>query len=152
MMIGLVAGLAGTVMSARAQAMAGKEQARAALFEEQQYRIQEETAKTAAAQSEARRREELNANLETIQTLRAGRGVGMSSPTGLAILNSTEDAEMRDMRTEKLSHLMRSDQARMAADMSARRAKHSLLAGKMSAGATLFSGAASAFNTVRSFG
>lgn len=134
------ASVAGTALSATGQIMAGREQARAAEFERQQYQISEEQNRTAAIQSEARRTDEMVSSMETIQALRAGRGVGAFSPTGRAILTSVQDDTAGEILTDKSNYLTKADLSRRAADMSARRGRTSLLAGYLGAGATAFSG------------
>lgn len=123
----------GTVASAAGSVMTGREQAKAALFEQQQYRAQEQIERTAAAQEEARRREELVSAIGTIQTVRAGRNVGMSSPTAAGILNSTFSEQTRDAVQARLNHLQKADQSRMAASMSGSTARYSLLSGYVNA-------------------
>lgn len=132
---------AGTTLQAVGSVMSGREGARAALFEQQQLRIQQQTEQTAGAQAEARRLEELTANLGTIQAIRAGRGVGMSSPTGAAILEATASEEWRDAKQERLNHLLKADQSRIAAGMAGRKASYSLLSGYLGAGTALAEGA-----------
>lgn len=131
--------IAGGAVSAVGSVMAGREQSRASAWEKQQLNIQSQQASTAAAQSEARRREELTASLETIQAYRAGHGVALDSPTGAAILQGTTEDQERDMRTERLNYLLKSDQSRIAADFAGRRARTSLLAGFMGAGEAIAS-------------
>jgi hypothetical protein len=140
----LVAGSAamtagGGALSAYGQSMQGREQARAAMFEKQQLEVQAQQARTAADQSEARRREELTSNLETIQVIRGGRGVGTSSPTGQAIMTSTIEDQDREIATERLNYLQRADTARRGAEMAERKARTSLLAGDLSAASTILS-------------
>lgn len=132
----VVAGIGGGV-SATGQIMAGREQSRAAMFEAQQKDREGEQLKIAAAQTEARRREGLTSSLETIMSIRAGRGVGEGSPTGMASLEEITSDESRDIRTERYNYLSRAEQTRLASSMSRRKAKMSLLAGYMGAGATI---------------
>jgi hypothetical protein len=136
--------LGGTAIQAGAKIMQGREQARAAAFESEQLRIKEQAEKTAAAQDETRRRNELTNSLETIQAIRAGRGVGSGSPTGMAIFDSlTSDVE-RDIAISGSNYATRADLARRSALLSDRKARTSLLAGFADAGATLASGATKA--------
>lgn len=140
-----------TLLTAGGQVMQGQEQSRAAAFEEQQLlgqktqlQHQAENTRIAADQAEARRREDLVSNIEHIQSIRAGRGVGEASPTGMAILDSITGNVERDIGTERFNYLSKADSSRMAADnaglaasMSARKAKTSLLAGYLNAGSTI---------------
>jgi hypothetical protein len=131
----------GTIMQAKAQGLAAQEQSQAALWEQRQHEIAEQQNRTAALQAEARRTEELNSSLETIQALRAGRNTGAYSATGRAILTSaTEDTE-RDIAIERANFLSRADQNRIAAELSGRKSKTSLLAGQYAQAATYFAGA-----------
>lgn len=132
--------VAGTGLAAAGHVMAGREQSMAASFESQQKDRQEQEFKIAAAQTEARRREHLTSSLETIQSIRAGRGVGEGSPTAMASFNEIISDESRDIRTERLNYLSKAEQARLASQMSKRQAKMSLLSGYMSAGADVAGG------------
>jgi len=124
-------------LSAAGKVMAGREQYRAAQFESQQKDREGEELRIAAAQTEARRREHLTSSLETIQAIRAGRGVGEGSPTGMASLEEITSDESRDIRTERYNYLSRIEQTRLASDMSRRKAKMSLISGYIGAGADL---------------
>jgi hypothetical protein len=137
MEMAIAASVAGGLGSAASSIMQGREQSRAASFEQQQLRIQEQQTRTAAAQQEASRREELTASIETIQAMRAGRGLSSQSPTGLAIIRDVESEAMDDMRTERLNTLLRADQSRMLANLAGRRARTSLLAGYLGGAAEL---------------
>lgn len=136
-----IAIIAGTVLQAGGAIMTGREQARAAEYEQQQYAAQAQTERTAAAQEEARRREELVASLGTIQTIRAGRGVGMGSPTGTAILTSTASEQTRDAVQARMNLLAKADQSRMASSMAGSKARYSLLSGYVNAGSAIAGGA-----------
>jgi hypothetical protein len=136
--------LLGAGISAFGSIMQGRAQASAARFEQQQLRRQEQVLRTQASQAEARRREDLTASMETVMALRAGRGVGMGSPTGRAMFESVD--EERDIRTERLSYLMRADSARMGAVMAGQRARQSLMAGYLGAGSAIVGGFGRAMN------
>lgn len=133
----LVAAAGGSAMQAGSQIMAGRETARAAAYEQQQLKAQEETYRIAAAQDETQRRDELNSSLETIQAIRAGRGVGAGSPTENAILTSATDDAESDILTSRLNYLTKADSSRTSAEMAGKKAKTSLLAGYLNAGSTL---------------
>jgi hypothetical protein len=136
-----IALFASSAMTAVGAVMTGREQARAADFERQQYEIDAQVNRTAAAQEDARRREELVSALGTIQAVRAGRGVGMSSPTGMAILTSTASEQVRDAQQARLNNLVKADRSRIAASMSGSRARYSLLSGFVNAGTAIAGGA-----------
>lgn len=124
---------AGTAASVAGSMMAGREQSRAAAFEEQQYKAQAQQYRTAAAQDEAKRRTELAASLDTIMALRAGRGVGQASPTGTTILEDITAGAESDIQTSKANLLGKADQARIAGDMSAHKRRMALIAGDLGA-------------------
>jgi hypothetical protein len=140
------ASIGGTVMSAQAQGLAAQEQSQAALWEQRQHEIAEQQNRTAALQAEARRTEEMNSSLETIQALRAGRNTGAYSATGRAMLTSTIEDVMRDNAIERANFLSRADQNRIAAELSGRKSKTSLLAGQYAQVATYLTGASKAFS------
>jgi hypothetical protein len=135
--IGTIALVSGTALSATSQIMRGRAEAQAAAFEAEQLKVQEQMTRTAAQQEEARRREELTANLETIQAIRAGRGVGEASPTAMAIFDSVTEDEERDIGIARFNYLQRADLARRSAELAGGRARTSLLSGYLGAGATV---------------
>jgi hypothetical protein len=146
--------IASTALSAASSIAAGNEKSSAAALEQQQLLGQQQAldreaanTKIAADQTEARRRNELVSNLETIQSLRAGRGVGSASPTGMAILNNFTNVSEGDISAERFSYLSKADQYRMgainagtAAEQAGRRSQTSLLAGYLGAGQAVASG------------
>jgi hypothetical protein len=133
MIIGIGSSVIGGVTSAAGSRMAGQEASRAAAFEQQQLQIQGEVAKINANQAEARRREELTANMETIAVLRAGRGIAGGSPTEAGIFESAIADGNRDIAIERFNYLSKADTARRASEMAGRKAKTSLLAGNLAA-------------------
>jgi hypothetical protein len=135
----LMAAVGGSALSAAGSLMAGQEKSNAAEIQSQQQ-------KTAAAQAEAQRRDELTSSLETISAIRAGRGVGSQSPTGLAIFDEITANAERDIGIEKSNYLTRADMSRQAAEMSGRKAKTALLAGYLGAGEAVLSGATKAYS------
>jgi hypothetical protein len=149
-----IAGMvAGTALTATSQVMQGQARSEAAAFEQQQLigqqkqlQAQAENTRIAADQAETARRERLVANIESIQSIRAGRGVGEASPSGMAFLDSITDNTERDIGTERFNYLSKADQSRMAAEnaglsatMAGRKAQTSLLAGYLDAGSTVAS-------------
>jgi len=121
--------IGGTALRAYGDIMRGQEESRSAQFEQQQLQIQEQSYRTAAAQREAQRRRDLTSAFETIQAIRAGRGVGAGSPTGMAILENVIDTVERDISIEKANLLERADTARRASILAGNRASTSLLSG-----------------------
>lgn len=146
--------IASTALTAGSTLMAGQEKAQSAALEQSQLlgqqqalERQSENAKIAADQAEARRREELVSNLQTIQSLRAGRGVGQLSPTGTAILTGFTDTAEGNLASERFNILSKADEARMGAEnagtaaaAAGRRVRSSLLAGYLGAGNAVASG------------
>lgn len=124
-------------MSAGGKLMEGRERSNAYKFEADQLQQQSDSLKATAAQVEARRREDLTSSLETIAAIRAGRGVGQGSPTAQAIYGQIVEDESRDIRTERVNYLTKAEQSRMASVAAKRKAKTSLIASYIDAGATV---------------
>jgi hypothetical protein len=135
--VGLALAIGGGGLEAGGKIMAGRERSRAQGFEATQKDREAEELRIASAQTEARRREHLTSSLETIMSIRAGRGVGEASPTAMASYEEIISDESRDMRTERYNYLSRAEQARLAAKMSRRQAKFSLISSYVDAGAGL---------------
>jgi hypothetical protein len=130
--------VAGTATAAYGHQMAGQEASRSAEFEQQQLQIQAQESHTAADQAEARRRDELTSNLETIQAIRAGRGVGAGAPGETALLTSVIDKQERDIGIERFNYLQKADLSQRAALLAGRKAQTSLLAGDLTAASDIF--------------
>lgn len=131
----------GTAASAGSQLMAAGQQSAAADFESQQYAQQAQAAKTAAIQDETSRRRDLTSNLETIQAIRAGRGVGSGSPTAMAIFDSGIGKSEDDIAASKANYAAKTDLASRASILSERKSSTSLLAGDLGAISTIGSAA-----------
>lgn len=137
-----IAALVGsTAASAGSQLMAGGEKAAAATFESQQYQQQAEAARTAALQDETARRRDLTSNLETIQAIRAGRGVGSGSPTAMAIYDTNIGRSEDDIAASKANYAAKADLSSRASILSERKASTSLLAADLGAISTVGSAA-----------
>jgi type II secretory pathway pseudopilin PulG len=136
-----IALIGGTAASAGSQLMAGGEKAAAAEFESQQYAQQAQAQRTASIQEEAQRRRDLTSNLETIAAIRAGRGVGASSPTAMAIFDSGISQSEDDIAASKANYAAKADLASRASILSQRKASTSLLAGTLGAASSIASGA-----------
>ena len=119
--------------------MEGRERSRAQAFESQQRTRQEQQFRIAGAQAEADRRDRLTSSLETIAAIRAGRGVGEGSPTGLASLEEIASDESRDIRAERLNYLTRAEESRLASRMTRRQSGMSLISGYLSGAADIAS-------------
>lgn len=142
---------AGTAASAGSQIMQGQAQSDAARFEQQQLQSQQKQYETAAAQDETQRRNDLTSRLETISAIRAGRGVGSASPTGMAIFDNLIDRSETDINTSRTNILTKADNAGMEAGMAGNKASTSLLAGYLGAASTVGS-AAFKYNAATSYG
>lgn len=141
--------IGGTALSATGSVMSGQERSNAAQFEASQYHIQEQQARTAALQDEAARRRDLTTSLETIQAIRAGRGVGSDSPTGTAILSSATGLAEDDILASRANYTSRADLANRASLLSERKARTSLLSGYLGAGESIVSGASRVLSPYR---
>jgi hypothetical protein len=123
----------GTATSVAGTLSAAGQRSAAAEFESQQYAQQAQAAKTASLQDEAARRRDLNSNLETIQAIRAGRGVGSGSPTAMAIYDATITRSEDDIAASKANYAAKADLASRASILSSKKASSSLLAGNLGA-------------------
>jgi hypothetical protein len=137
--------VAGSAVSAGSQIMAGQQQARSAEFEQQQMQREAEVTRINAANSEAAKNREFVSSMNTVEAIRAGRGIGLGSPSSMALLDSSETGNERDIRADKLGYMMKADSFRMGAQMAGEKAKYSLLAGYMGAGSTLLNAGANAY-------
>lgn len=131
--LALPALIVGTTASVGGQLMAGGQKAAAAEFEAQQYQQQAQAAKTASLQDETARRRDLTSNLETIQAIRAGRGVGSGSPTAMAIYDSGISRSEDDIAASKANYAAKADLASRAAILSEKKASTSLLTANLGA-------------------
>jgi hypothetical protein len=131
---------AGTATSVYGQQMAGAEAERSAKFEAQQLDRQSQAYMTQAGQEEAKRRNDLESSLETIQAIRAGRGVGLDSPTGQAIMSSTTGRAEDDITTAKSNIFGRASNAELAASETRRRGSAAGLAADIGSLTTVASG------------
>jgi hypothetical protein len=138
--LAVAATVAGTALRATGDIMRGREEARAALFEQDQLKIQEERFRTAASEAEAKRRRELTSQMQTIEAIRAGRGVGAGSPTAIAIVEDVASTGEREINIERTNYLTRAETARRAGEFAGGRAQKSLLAGYLQAGTDIAEG------------
>jgi hypothetical protein len=130
-----IALVVGTAASAGSSLMKGREQARAARFEQQQLEQQAQAARTAAAQTETKRRDELEASLGTIAALQGARGVG--GPTVGVISRAVTQEKMDQMQTEKTNLLSKADLSQRASLMSGERADLAPWSGLLEATSTV---------------
>ncbi len=129
--IGVGLTLAGAGLQAYASNKQGQEGYYSAEFERKQLEI------SAAAQAETARRDEAETAFETIMALRAGRGVGTTSPTARAIFEKISNDTEREVAIERSNFLQKADLNRRAAFLAERKGKASLLAGKIGAAAAI---------------
>lgn len=129
--------IVGTAGSAVSQVMQGREQAKAAAFEQDQLQVAAQQTRTAAAQEETNRRNELTSSLETIEAIRAGRGLSGSSPGGMAILEGVTNRAERDIGISKGNYAQKADLLDREASMSSSKGSMSLLAGYLGAAGTI---------------
>jgi hypothetical protein len=101
--VGMGLTVAGGLMKANANQKQAQAQATAQRYQAQQMRIESEYQQIAETQDEATRRMALSRNLETINAIQAGRGVGSASPTVQAISEDVSQRGERDIATSKLS-------------------------------------------------
>lgn len=116
-------------VSREATLMAAREQSAAQEFEGRQLDLQSKRIRSAAAVDEAQRREGLQSSLETIQSVRAGRGLDLNSPTGRAIAAGVTVKAERNIEQSKSNYLIDAAESDMTAELSRRKARYSLLAG-----------------------
>lgn len=120
-------------ISREAQQMAAREQADAFEFEGRGLDRQATRYRSAAAVDEAARRTDLQNSLETIQVMRAGRGLSLDSPTGKAITSGVTERASRDIMTSKSNFLLDAAQSDVSAELSRRKARYAELAGESAA-------------------
>lgn len=123
-------GVYGSIKQGEAQSAAMKAQ-------QQQQQQHEQQLQTRAMQDEAARREELVANMNTMDAIRAGRGLSGTSPTALVIRNDATNTAMDDMRVSRLNILNGAESARQQAEQYGSAASTALTTGYLSAGKSL---------------
>ena len=134
------ASVIGTGVSAVASAQEGQAAQAAAEARAKQREIQAENQEIAAAQEEAQRRRELTDTLETVQAIRASRGLDQRSPTGQEIVRTNVERAGRDIRTGRFNRRQGASRARMAADAARQRGRASATGGFLRAGSSLLNG------------
>jgi len=133
--------IAGTAASAGGKLMAAGQQSASSEFESQQYAAQAQAAQTASIQEETQRRRDLTSSLETIQAIRAGRGVGSGSPTAMATFDNITNISEDNMQASKANYAAKADLASRASILSERKASTSMLAGYLGAASDVGSAA-----------
>lgn len=115
----------------------GEAQAAQLSYQQKQQQMREEQLRTQAMQAEAARREELTANLSTIEAIRAGRGLSQTSPTALVIRDDVSSDAMDNTRIERLNILNGAESARQSAEQSGNAASSAATAGWLKGGMSL---------------
>lgn len=123
-------GVYGSIQQGQAQSAALKSQ-------QQQQQQKEQQLRTAAMQEETARREELVANMNTMDAIRAGRGLSGTSPTALVIKDDVTSDAMDGMRVSRLNILNGADSARQQAEQAGSAASTALTTGYLNAGKSL---------------
>ena len=141
----------GTAVSAGGKLMAAGQQSAAAEFESQQYAAQAQAAQTAGIQEETQRRRDLTSSLESIQAIRAGRGVGSGSPTAMATFDNLTSISEDNIQASKANYAAKADLANRASILSARKASTSMLAGYLGAAGDI-AGGVFKYGTIKSSG
>jgi hypothetical protein len=136
------ASLFGTASSAGAQGrqkqatlMAAQEQAAAHEFEGRQLDLQGKRIRSAGAVDEAARRIDLESSLQTIEALRAGRGLDPDSPTGRAITAGATERGEKNILTSKTNYALQAANSELQGELSRRKARFTLMAGEAGAAA-----------------
>lgn len=133
----LVASGVSTAVGVYGSIQQGQAQSEQMRYQQRQQQLREEQLRTQAMQAEAARREELSANLSTIEAIRAGRGLSQTSPTALVIRDDVTDDAMDNMRTERLNILNGAESQRQAAIQSGSAADSAVTGSYIRAGTSL---------------
>lgn len=120
----------------RADMMAARETAAAQEFEGRQFDRSAIRVRSAAGVDEANRRDDLVSSLETINVLRAGRGLDLDSPTGRAIASGVTATAERNIMQSKTNYMLEAANRELQGELSRRKARFSLMAGDASSAAT----------------
>lgn len=143
--IPLVMAAVSTAVSVYSSVKQGQAQSAAMKAQQQQQQQREEQLRTRAMQDEAARREELTANLSTIDAIRAGRGLSQTSPTALVLRDDVTGDAMDSMRVSRLNILNGAESERQGAIISGQGASNALTTGYLRAGSSLLDFGAKAF-------
>lgn len=143
--IPLVMAAVSTAVSVYSSVKQGQAQSAALKAQQQQQQQKEQQLRTAAMQDEAARREELVANMNTLDAIRAGRGLSGTSPTALVIKDDATDTASDNMRVSRLNILNGADSARQQAEQAGSAASTALTTGYLNAGTSLLDFGAKAY-------
>lgn len=138
--------VAGGIMKANATQKQAKAQATAQRYQADQMRIQAEYDRIAQTQDEGTRRYNLARSMEAIGAVQAGRGIGVSSPTPVAIAGNVVDRGEMDIATGKLTSGAKIERETSQAKMLTSQADFTEESGKTAAMVDLLGTGASVFN------
>lgn len=139
--IGTILSVVGTVVSIASKIAGAAQQADAAAAERAQFEAQQKQAEIAALQDEAQRRQELTRVLASQDAIRAGRGLDLYSPTGLAIRTDTINQAETDIATSRLNYLTKARYYGLGAEAASTREDNALIGGFSSAAGGVLSAA-----------
>ena len=131
-------------VSAAASISAARQQAGAAKIARQQYEEEAANARMQADQEEVARRDELQRVLAAQDAIRAGRGVELDSPTGLAIRDTTIADVESDIGVARYNALSKARRFDLGAAIEETRGRSAMISGIGGAASSILS-AASAF-------
>jgi len=143
--------VAGAATKAFAERRQGQAQKAALDYQAQQQRAQAEYTHIQGLQDEAGRRNALTSSLETMNSIIAGRGVGLASPTNEAILTSAADRGETDIGSSKLGYTAKEAQLKTGAELSTQQGAFAEQAGNLSALSTIV-GAGAATSNLYNYG
>ena len=137
--------MAASVLSAGAQIMSGRSQARTLVNQAQQDEITAKGVDLQALQTSERRRENLRAQIAAFTANRAAKGLSLDSPTGVAIEKELRRQSVRDENVERLGFVNQADAYRRSSRLRKKGASNAIMASYIGAGATLAEGAQNAY-------
>ncbi len=111
----------------------------AAKTEESRLKLQAKLADTRALQRDVQRRMELERTIGAIKAARAGPGIGILSPTGLAFLEEANEVISIQRLREVASERQNAANFRAAAAFSRQKARMALIGGALKVGTSIFS-------------
>lgn len=138
--------VAGALSKANADTKQGQAQKAALDYQAQQQRAQAQYTEIQGLQDESGRRNALTTSLGSMQALMAGRGVGMASPTNVAIDTGVVDRGERDIASAKLGYQAKASQLTTGAQLSTQQGAFAEEAGKSAAVADILGAGAGLTN------
>jgi len=132
------------IFKAGTQVMAGRAQAKQYGMESLMLKRQAQDVDLQAVQMGERRREELRAGMAAYIASRAGKGLSLDSPSGIAIERELRRQAVRDEGVDRVGFGNQAYALRTSATMRRRAASNANLSGWISAGGSIIDGAANA--------